>query len=186
MGASRPKKIPASAASSGLSPGYGCRSGSLSGGQAKKLGSRPALFRPAFSLSRPIYEKVTCSSWLRSGVSVRKRMWSLPAARFTTCQVPVSVAGSSLWGRSSISTPNRRLLSFWARLNSRRHQSDCSQSRLIKEHGLASVSRRVEDALPALARRDASCRIEIEERRVIPTVARRSSPARRWRPHCCG
>jgi hypothetical protein len=56
IGASRPKKMPASDASCGFKPRYGGRSGSPSGGQVKNFGSSPAFSSPRFSRDRPSRE----------------------------------------------------------------------------------------------------------------------------------
>ena len=93
----------------------------------------------------------------------------------TSCQSPVRFAGRSATAMSSISTPNSRLLSRCARLNSLRHQPEASQAaRDQEQHRLAAVGRLVQRALPALAGRDAAVRIEVEED-VVPAFARSQS-----------
>ena len=58
-GASRPKKMPASSASSGNSPRYGVRAGSFAGGQGKYLGSRPDWTSPMRNRSSPSVPNAT-------------------------------------------------------------------------------------------------------------------------------
>ena len=108
IGASRPKKMPASSASSGRRPRYGGRFGSLSGGQSKKRASSPAENRPILNRRSPSALNATCDRLGRSRqrdgkvfcFSRRRDVYDLPFPRHERRQI----AGGNIFDQNAKQT----------------------------------------------------------------------------------
>ena len=187
IGASRPKKTPASTASSGFEAAIG-RSGSVraSGGQREEPRIEPGLAparasaacRPSSARRRRAFPRA--SRGRRRG----KRSMVLPAARSTACHVRVSSAAVRRSGSPVDQDANSLLLSPCASLYSL--QAPARREPVRRETRKITASQRVaclvQRPLPALAGRDAAIGIEIEEDVVPALLASQSRSATARRP----